>query len=505
MPQSIALVEPLDLNRESARPLQWQLYESLRLSILDGRLIAGQRLPSSRALANDLSLGRNTVVAAYEQLAAEGYVLSRTGAGTEVAALPPETVLEVGRSDNNERRPDPRRQLSKRGEATAEIKRASPRYEKLAALPFQHGLPAMDSFPRDTWARLLARRARQPQSRLYDYQFGPGFPALREAIAAYLGAARGVVCGPENIIVTAGAQAALDLAARMTVDPGDPVWVEDPGYLGARGALQSAGANLIPVPVDQEGMNPEALPEGTQNPKLIYVSPSYQFPLGVTMSLNRRLALLERAKETGAWILEDDYDSEYRYTGRPLAALQGLDGTGGVIYMGTFAKTLFPALRVGYLVVPDSLIDAFTSGIRMTGQSPPPAIQAALADFMDDGHFTAHIRRMRTLYAARQEHLIKALARETGDLFRVPKLEGGMQLAAYLPDGTNDVAATEAVRAARVLTTPLSSYYLKEPGKRGLYLGYAGVPEHDIDRAAKKLGTALRDAGLQTTRNETAI
>jgi len=498
MPHSIALVEPLDLDRNSARPLQWQLYESLRLSILDGRLIAGQRLPSSRALANELNLGRNTVVAAYEQLAAEGYVLSRTGAGTEVAALPPETVLEVGRSESNERRPDPRRQLSKRGEATARIKRASPRYEKLAALPFQHGLPAMDSFPRDTWARLLARRARQPQSRLYDYQFGPGFPALREAIAAYLGAARGVVCGPENIIVTAGAQAALDLAARMTVDPGDTVWIEDPGYLGARGALQSAGANLIPVPVDQEGMNPEALaPDtGTENPKLIYVSPSYQFPLGVTMSLNRRLALLERAKETGAWILEDDYDSEYRYTGRPLAALQGLDGTGGVIYMGTFAKTLFPALRVGYLVVPDSLVDAFTSGIRMTGQSPPPAIQAALADFMDDGHFTAHIRRMRTLYAARQEHLIKALARETGDLFRVPKLEGGMQLAAYLPDGTDDVAAADAVQAARVLTTPLSGYYLDEPDKRGLYLGYAGVPEHDIDRAAKKLGIALRDAGF---------
>lgn len=496
MAQSIALIEPLNLDRDSDRPLQWQLYESLRLAILEGRLTAGQRLPSSRAMAADLSLGRNTVVAAYEQLAAEGYVLSRTGAGTEVAALPPETVMEVGRSDVTDRKLDPRRTLSRRGETTISIKRASPRYEKLAALPFQHGLPAMESFPRDTWARLLARRARQPQSRLYDYQFGPGFPALREAIAAYLGAARGVVCGPDNVIVTAGAQAALDLAARMTIDPGDSVWIEDPGYLGARGALLSAGANLIPVPVDEEGMKPDALSPDAPAPKLIYVSPSYQFPLGVTMSLPRRLALLERAKETGAWILEDDYDSEYRYTGRPLAALQGLDGTGGVIYMGTFAKTLFPALRVGYLVVPDGLIDAFTNGIRMTGQSPAPAIQAALADFMDDGHFTAHIRRMRTLYAGRQQHLIDALKRETGALFRVPKLEGGMQLAAYLPDTADDVKAVEALGKARVLGTALSTYYLSDPKKRGLYLGYAGVPEHDIDRAAKKLGTALRDAGF---------
>ncbi|MBO6543634.1 MAG: PLP-dependent aminotransferase family protein [Alphaproteobacteria bacterium] len=496
MPQSIALVEPINLDRNADRPLQWQLYESLRLAILDGRLTAGQRLPSSRALANDLSLGRNTVVAAYEQLAAEGYVLSKTGAGTEVAALPPETVLEVGRSETAGRAQDPRRTLSKRGETTIAIRRASPFYEKLAALPFQHGLPAMDSFPRDTWARLLARRARQPQSRLYDYQFGPGFPALREAIAAYLGAARGVVCGPQNVIVTAGAQAALDLAARMVIDPGDPVWVEDPGYLGARGALTSAGANLIPVPVDEEGINTEALPTGTPAPKLIYVSPSYQFPLGVTMSLPRRLALLERAKETGAWILEDDYDSEYRYTGRPLAALQGLDGTGGVIYMGTFAKTLFPALRVGYLVVPDSLIDAFTAAIRMTGQSPPPAIQAALADFMDDGHFTAHIRRMRTLYAGRQQHLIDALDRETGEMFTVPKLEGGMQLAAYLNKGDDDAKAVQTVTAAKVFATALSSYYLNEPKKHGLYLGYAGVLETDIDRAAKKLGRAMRDAGF---------
>lgn len=496
MAQSIALVEPINLDRDGDRPLQWQLYESLRHAILEGRLTAGQRLPSSRALATDLSLGRNTVVAAYEQLAAEGYVLSRTGAGTEVAALPPETVMEVGRSDDKDRHQDPRRTLSQRGQVTIEIKRASPRYEKLAALPFQHGLPAMDSFPRDTWARLLARRARQPQSRLYDYQFGPGFPALREAISAYLGAARGVVCGPDNVIITAGAQAALDLAARMVLDPGDPVWIEDPGYLGARGAIKSAGGNLIPVPVDDEGMNPSALPPATEDPRLIYVSPSYQFPLGVTMSLNRRLALLERAKETGAWILEDDYDSEYRYTGRPLAALQGLDGTGGVIYMGTFAKTLFPALRVGYLVVPDSLIDGFTAAIRMTGQSPAPAIQAALADFIDDGHFTAHIRRMRTLYAARQQRLIDALERETGDMFRVPKLEGGMQVAAYLPDDADDVRASEAVNRARVHTTPLSSYFMGTAHKRGLYLGYAGVPEHDIDRAAKKLGKAMREAGF---------
>jgi len=492
------LLGPISLDPKSEAPLYRQLYDQLRHAILDGRLPTGVRLPSSRTLAKELSVGRNTIVAAFEQLLVEGYLEARTGAGTQVAALLPESLLEVGggaaKPADNPSPEDLLAGLSDRGRRMMGVQRVPTGYEKGQARAFQHGLPAIEQFPFGVWSRLLARRGRAVQGRHYDYHVAAGYEPLRDALATYLGAARGVVCKPEQIIITTGAQAALDLAARLLVDPGDPVWIEDPGYLGARGAFFGASADLVPVPIDREGLQIDVGLKRAPAPKLIYVTPSHQFPTGATMSIKRRLALLETAKQTGAWILEDDYDSEYRYVGRPLPALQGLDHAGRTIYMGTLAKVLFPAVRIGYLVVPEALIEPFTIAIRLTGQIAPAFLQAALADFITEGHFGTHIRKMRTLYAARRQLLIDALEKYGQGRLTMPETEAGMQLAAHLPDGIDDIELAKAAARHKVHTTPLSTYYLGGPStkdRNALYLGYAAVADTEIPRAAQRLVAAL--------------
>jgi GntR family transcriptional regulator/MocR family aminotransferase len=323
------------------------------------------------------------------------------------------------------------------------------------------------------------------------YARGAGVPALRQAIAAYLGAARGVNCDAAQVIVVAGGQAGLDLAARLLLDPDDPVWIEEPGYLGARGALIAAGARLVPVRVDADGLDVASGARACPNARLAYVTPSHQFPLGMTMPLARRLELLEWAAAAGAWILEDDYDSEYRYSGRPVAAMQGIDPAGRVIYLGTFSKTIFPALRAGYLVVPPALVDPFTAAIRQTGHTVPAALQAALADFLGEGHFAAHIRRTRALYAARQARLVTALERHLGGALEVRAAEAGLQLPARLLVDVDDRALSAAADAAGVIAPPLSIYHLGRVTQRGFVLGYAGVPEREIDRGVETLARAV--------------
>src|SRR5262249_40139125 len=279
------------------------------------------------------------------------------------------------------------------------------------------------------------------------YTWAAGVPALREAIASYAGAARGVVCTPAQVIVVAGAQAGLDLAARLLLDPGDAVWVEDPGYAGARGALLAAAARLVPVPGDAEGTAVAGGARQAPAARLVYTTPSHQFPTGGTMSLARRLALIDWAARAGAWILEDDYESEYRYAGRPLSAMQGIDATGHVVYVGTFSKTMFPALRVGYLVVPEPLAATFESAMPDTGPRAAVAVQQALADFIAEGHFAAHVRRMRALYAARQGRLVRAARRHLARLAVVEPRDAGMYLIGELPAGSDDVAASAAAHA----------------------------------------------------------
>ncbi|HJW70450.1 MAG TPA: PLP-dependent aminotransferase family protein, partial [Candidatus Binatia bacterium] len=318
-----------------------------------------------------------------------------------------------------------------------------------------------------------------------------GLPVLREAIAAYLGPARGVACDPSQVIVVAGSQAGLDLSCRLLLDAGDPAWIEEPGYLGARGALLAAGARLVPVPIDAEGIDVDAGASTSRGTRLVYVTPSHQFPLGVTMSLARRLKLLAWAAQAGAWVLEDDFDSEFRYAGRPVAAMQGLDAAGRVVYLGTFSKTLFPALRVGYLVVPAALVDAFTVAVRLTGHQVATDLQAALADFIVEGHFAAHVRRMRALYAARQDRLVRALRRRLDGLLAVDARDGGMQVAGMLRPDADDAAASRAANAEDVIAPPLSLYHVGLPVRRGLHLGYAGVPEREITTGVERLARAL--------------
>ncbi|MCA1647250.1 MAG: PLP-dependent aminotransferase family protein, partial [Chloroflexi bacterium] len=316
-------------------------------------------------------------------------------------------------------------------------------------------------------------------------------PPLREAIASYLGAVRAVRCSPEQVIVVGGSQQALDLAARVLLDPGNTVWFEEPGYLGARAALRGAGAQVIPVPVDEDGLDVGAGEAMASAARMAYVTPSHQYPLGVTMSLSRRLALLAWATRADAWILEDDYDSEFRYAGRPLAALQGLDTSARVIYIGTFSKTLLPSLRLGYLVVPPDLVDAFTSARAVVDRQSPLLDQAVLCDFITEGHFSRHIRRMRQLYAERQRLLLEAAGRELAGLIDLGPESAGLHLVGRLPAGVNDQAASRAAYGRGVDAVALSATYFGPTSASGLLLGYAAYSGKEIMTGARELARAL--------------
>ncbi|HEU4595381.1 MAG TPA: PLP-dependent aminotransferase family protein [Pyrinomonadaceae bacterium] len=473
-------------------PLYRQLYDDIRRAILAGQLKAGTRLPSTRELASDLRVSRNTVMNAFEQLLSEGYVEGHIGSGTFVSRILPDELLNARAGTRRARGTrTERRALSSRGALLAATPVNASRFEGRAR-PFRPGTPALDSFPFETWARLTAKHWRRPRRDLLNYGDPGGHARLRAAIAAYLGTARAVRCEPEQVIVVAGAQQALDLAARVLLDPGDAAWVEEPGYLGAKGALRGAGARLVPVPLDEQGMNIEAGAKSEPSARLAYVSPSHQYPSGVTMSLPRRLALIEWASRAGAWILEDDYDSEYRYAGRPLAALQGLDTEGRVIYIGTFSKVLFPALRIGYMVVPADLAGAFCAARALSDRHSPTVEQLVLADFIEEGHFARHVRRMRALYAARQEVLVEAARRELRGLLEVETAAAGLHVLGWLPEGTDDREAARAAEAHGVDAQPLSAFCLLPPKRSGLVLGYAGYDAEEIRAGVKRLAEALR-------------
>jgi GntR family transcriptional regulator/MocR family aminotransferase len=478
------------LDPDAVAPLHRQLYFGLREAILESRLPPGARLPSTRSLAGDLGVSRNTVLAAFEQLLAEGYIQGRVGAGSFVSRQLPEDALNARKLEPGATRP---------AEPGAAPPGPSARGRRLTALPqpesrpraFAPGLPELARFPFEDWARRLAKTWRNPPKRLLIGSEPAGFGPLREALAAYLGAARAVRCTPEQIFVVSGAQQALDLAARVLLDAGDPVWVEEPGYTGLIGALVAGGAAVVPVPVDEAGIVVAAGRAVAPGARMACVSPSHQFPLGVTMSLARRLELIEWAREAGAFILEDDYDSEYRYAGRPLAALQGLDADGRVIYVGTMSKVMFPALRLGYMVVPEHLVAAFAAIRRLTDTHPSTLVQPALAEFIKDGSLTAHIRRMRALYAERQALLLEAAARHLGERLALRPAEAGMHLVGRLPHGTDDRAIAARARQLGVEVTPLAALYQGRPDRAGLLLGYAGLTKGEIETGMKVLARCM--------------
>lgn len=477
----------LALDPNGPEPLYRQLYYAIRDAILTGRLQPGARLPASRTLARDLGVSRNTVLAAFEQLAVEGYLGGRVGAGSYVSRALPEEAL-TARAVAAPTPASPAPGPSARGRRLVGLARSTAR-----ARPFAPGLPELAAFPFEEFARLLQRHWRAPPASFLIGADPMGWRPLREALAAHLGAARAVRCTADQVLIVSGAQQALDLAARVLIDPGDRVWVEEPGYAGLEGALLAAGAELVPVPVDAEGLSVEAGRRLAPDARMACVAPSHQYPLGITMSLARRLELLEWARTADAFVLEDDYDSEYRYSGRPLAALQGLDADGRVIYVGTMSKIMFPALRLGYMVVPAHLVDAFAAVRRITDTHPPMLAQPALAEFVADGRLAQHIRRMRALYAERQARFLE-LAREIlGSALELRPAEAGMHLVGWLSPGIDDRAVAEAAARRGVEAPPLSAHYRGRPPRPGLLLGYAGVGEAETRRGLTELARAIRE------------
>jgi GntR family transcriptional regulator / MocR family aminotransferase len=497
-----ALLADIETGRASPRPLYRQVYQRLRDSILDGRLPAGTRLPSTRTLGADLGISRQTAEEAFAQLDAEGFLRRRVGDGSYVAEIPPEgPEADLGaRRRRPAGRPLGDRALSGRGRAMAHAPACD---DPVLLRPFRGGLPALDAFPLALWQRLLARVQRQQGHALLAYGEPGGYPPLREAVASYLGAARGVRCAPEQVLILTSSQQALELSARLLLDPGDAAWLEEPGYPGARAALAAAGARLVPVPVDEAGLDVDAGRRRAPRARLAYVTPSHQYPTGATLTLERRLALLGWAATAGAWILEDDYDSEYRYQGRPLAAIQGLDSHSRVLYVGTFSKVLFPSLRLAYLVVPPDLAEAFVTARTLLDGHTALLPQAVLAEFMREGHFAAHVRRMRALYRERRDVLLDAWARERPARLRLGPALAGLHVAAELeaegsgPGSQENEDERVAKRALRlgVEVVPLSRFSLGAPRRQGLVLGYSGLPPAAIRQGMRGLARALTTPG----------
>jgi len=484
----------LRLDPDTKQPLNQQIYQGLRSAILDGRLRVGTRLPSSRMLATDLSISRNTVLNAYERLAIEGYLRGQSGGGTRVSTELPDDILRARVPLVTQTPKQTRRKISKRAMRIVDV----PFRLRIPELPrglraFRIGACALDEFPTAVWGQLVRRQHSRSAISALDYGTAPGYPPLRTAVAVYLQSARGVTCDPEQVFIVNGSQQALDLSSRMLLDPGDTVWLEDPGYVGAYGAFVSAGARVVPVPVDSEGIQVAKGVRQALDARVAFVTPSHQFPLGVTMTLARRLELLRWAAKSGAWILEDDYDSELRYANRPLPALQGLDAQNSVIYTGTFSKIVFPAVRLGYVVVPQSMVDAFYKVRLFADVHPPIFTQAVMTDFIVEGHFERHIRRMRTLYRERQEALLDAARRHLDGLLNVLPADGGMHLLGWLPPGIDDREASRRAAGDGIEALPLSDFSLLRQRRGALLLGYSSLTPEAIDRGAKRLAASLED------------
>jgi len=485
---------PIALDLRAATPLYRQLYDWFRSAIIAGQMRPGQRLPSTRTLAAELKISRMPVLNAYEQLFAEGYLETFVGAGTRIARSIPDdaprspSIKAKARSPETVDQPAPRR-MSRRGTALTQQPPQS-WLDNLGA--FRVSLPALDHFPFSVWWTLVARHSRRPPAGLMAYSNPIGHLPLRAAIAEYLGAVRAVRCEPSQILITTGSQQGLQLAAQVLLDPDDPVWVEEPGYPSARNAFISVGARLVPVAVDQQGMNIGEIIQNGPHARAVYITPSHQYPMGSTMSAARRMLLLKWAARTGAWIIEDDYDSEYRFGSRPIAALQGLDTGARVIYIGTFSKVIFPALRVGYVVVPKDLIPAFSAARDAADVFSATIYQAVLTDFIREGHFGRHIRRMRMLYMERRRSLVRAIHTHMANTLEVVGAEAGMHLVALLPNGINDVIVARKAGELGISATPLSTCYSKPPSRGGLILGYGGVNPHQIHDGIRKLKTVIQ-------------
>ena len=485
------------LDGKSALPLYRQIYEAIRHAILNGNLRPTTPLPATRLLSKELGVSRMTVVNAYDQLFAEGYLEAKTGAGTFVAAHLPEEFLQTSGFERRQQRESSltrKVKFSDYGRNLAQNSNSILRHNGASALvPFEHGVPGTDEFPFAVWAKIAQRWQKRSPASIFSYGVSVGFQPLREAIAAHLASARGVLCRVEQIIITSGTQQALDLIGRIFLTKTTDVYIEDPGYLGARDIFAATGARLVPVPINAEGFDVQTARKRSRRARLAYVTPSHQYPLGITMSLTRRLHLLEWARDRDAYVIEDDYNSEYRYRGRPLASLQGLDRDGRVIYLGTFSKTIFPALRLGYLVVPENLIEVFAAARALTDLHSPSLDQAVLAEFIAERHFARHIRRMRGIYEERQRILVEEVGKNLKGRLEVAPAEAGMHLIGWLPRGIDDRDVSRRATAANLKIAPLSAYCIDQKLRGGMLLGYTAFNEKLIKQGVKKLGRVLNE------------
>jgi GntR family transcriptional regulator/MocR family aminotransferase len=527
-PQPKPQAFPLDMlavNRASPEHLSRQLYHGLVAIIRNRALPPGSELPSTRALAAELGLGRNTIVTAYDQLVTEGYLANRQGARPVIVDLPDgprETLAEAP--------PVPLRSPSQRGQLLL----SQPYHHGTPGhVAFHPGMPDAQSFPFGVWGRLVARRASHGGETLFGTYDVTGHPALKTAIAGYLFSARGVRCRPEQIVITTGAQAAFDLLARLLLDPGDTVWMEEPGYYGAKAAFTVAGAKILPIPVDQErGWRLEHDPEKWEpvfgqrscskkesehdpekwgpvfgerscsskdlnmpsfSPRLIYVTPACQHPLGITMRMEERLRLLDIAETANSWVIEDDFDGEYRFQGRPVPAIQSMDRSGRVIYVGTFAKLLFPALRLGFMVLPPELAGRIVNALSTTGQFAPLLLQAALADFITEGHMSRHLKRMRRIYAQRRQLFREIVSERLRDEITLSPAEAGIQVVGYLRAGIDDIKVSQAAARRAINVSPLSKYFQNTAPTQGLVLGYAACDAAQTRDGVERLAAAIRE------------
>ena len=492
----------LTLDRNAKSALHRQLYLALQQDILQGRLRPGTRLPPTRDLAKELGVSRNTITKAYELLWDEGYLESKIGSGTRVNATLPESMLNIEEGQQFDV------EASVQGEELLEpplshqVHHLQESYSEQAlqtyvqpqggARAFSPTLPAVDLFPKKLWEKLLLAAWRSLNHSDLGYQSPQGYRPLREALANYMQRARGVRCRPEQIIITSGTQQALSMICQVLLNPCDSVWLEDPSFPGIQVALGAAQARSVPVAVDDEGFVLEAALRHDSKAKMVYISPSHQYPTGVTMSLRRRLELLQWAQDEGAWIVEDDYDSEFRYSGPPLAALQGLDMAGRVIYIGTFSKVLFPALRIAYMVVPESLVGVMGTARASVDRCQSVLEQVVLSNFISEGHFARHIRRMRTIYAERQSYFVALAQRELGEWLDVQEKSCGLHLACTFKVDVDDEEVARVLRTAGIEAPALSSFSRGNFQGSGLVIGYAAVAKDETAYALNTMREVLR-------------
>jgi GntR family transcriptional regulator / MocR family aminotransferase len=489
VPSSITPV--VTINRKSAAPLHRQIYDSFRDLIVQGNLVSGQQIPSTRTLANELGISRFPVLNAYAQLLGEGYFEGRKGSGTVVSSSLPDQPALTGRHGVRSTRILSGPRESSKISAQLPGVRSEPWLQGRAA--FVGSQLALDHFPFNLWSRLLSFRCRKISEASLHYGHPMGLRELRAAIVTYLRTARAVRCDAEQVMIVSGSQHALDITSRVLLDPKDRVWLEEPGYILARHIFLMAGSRLVPVSVDQEGLDVAAGKKLCAKAKAVYVCPSHQYPLGVVMSASRRLQLLNWAQSTGAWIIEDDYDSEYRYQGAPIASLQGLDRYSRVIYIGTFSKVLFPSVRVGYVVIPPDLVDRFVAVRQAMDIFSSSLHQQVLSDFINQGHFERHIRRMRAIYHERRNALVESIRKDLGDTLKVLGGGAGLHLAVMLKKPASDVAISARAALQNLWLWPLSICYLGSAAQQGFVLGFGGIPANEMPRAVQRLRAVLEE------------